>query len=140
MAESYEKKEIAKKKLIKQRAKEEKRALKKEHNNKGKSLEEMIVYVDMFGQFTDIPPHLQDRTLPGDRDASGRRKPMEYFGVINNITDKGYGFIKEDGTKEQIFYHNSNLQEPVSSGDRVTYKKEVHDGRNRAIEIVKIAK
>ena len=50
-----------KKKLAKQKEKAQKREFKKENNNKGKSFEEMIIYVDINGNFTDVPPHLQVR-------------------------------------------------------------------------------
>ena len=61
MADSTSKKEKNKKRALKKIEKKNKRENRKENNNKGKSLEEMIVYVDVLGNFTDIPPHLQDK-------------------------------------------------------------------------------
>ena len=41
---------------------------------------------------------------------------------------KGYGFIKDDETGSEIFVHITGLiDQPVSTGDKVTY--EVKDGR-----------
>ena len=135
MAESFGKKEQLKKRQLKQREKEMKRELKKENNNKGKSLDDMIIYVDINGHFTDVPPHLQDRSADAVENKRGSRGPVTFTGVVNNVTDKGYGFIKEDETKAQIFYHVSDLLEEVNSGSRVTYQKETRDNRVRAIKI-----
>jgi CspA family cold shock protein len=135
MAESFGKKEQLKKRQLKQREKEMKRAFKKENNNKGKSLDDMIIYVDVNGHFTDVPTHLQDRTAVAEPRKRGMSADVRYTGVVNNVTDKGYGFIKEDETKAQIFYHVSELLDEVNSGNRVSYQKETRDGRVRAIKI-----
>lgn len=136
MAETYSKREIYKKKLNKKREKAEKREFKKDNNNKGKSLEDMIVYVDMYGRFTDVPPHLQDRS----EDADGKKKRANgktYTGVVSHLNEKGYGFIREDETKDSIFFHNKVLSEPVQINDKVVYTKESRDKGFRALHISK---
>jgi len=40
---------------------------------------------------------------------------------------KGYGFIVENGTDNEVFVHISGLSEPVAKDDRVSY--EVQEGR-----------
>ncbi|HAA14009.1 MAG TPA: cold-shock protein [Cytophagales bacterium] len=40
---------------------------------------------------------------------------------------KGYGFIVENGTNNEVFVHISGLTEPVAKDDRVSY--EVREGR-----------
>ena len=54
MADSYSKKENIKKKEKKREEKRLQREERKTNNNKGKSLEDMIVYVDVLGNFTDV--------------------------------------------------------------------------------------
>ncbi len=40
---------------------------------------------------------------------------------------KGYGFIKEDSTGQEVFVHITGLEDTVQEGDAVTY--EVKDGK-----------
>ena len=61
MACSFSKKENNKKKSKKLQDKQLRREDRKDNNNKGKSLDDMIVYVDVNGHFTSVPPHLQNR-------------------------------------------------------------------------------
>ena len=61
MADSFSKKENFKKKLQKQKEKNLKREERKTNNNKGKGLEEMLLYVDENGQLTETPPDDQNR-------------------------------------------------------------------------------
>ncbi len=56
MPDSFTKKENIKKKIKKKKDKELKREDRKTNNNKGKSLEDMFVYVDKNGQLTSTPP------------------------------------------------------------------------------------
>jgi cold shock protein len=40
---------------------------------------------------------------------------------------KGYGFLKEDGTGEEVFVHATGLVDQVKQDDKVTY--EVAEGK-----------
>lgn len=134
MADTYSKREIYKKKLAKQREKAEKREFKKENNNKGKSFEEMIVYVDINGNFTDIPPHLQEKENEKKNKFSNR---TIYSGVVTHINEKGYGFIKENDSNDSVFFHNKALSEPVQINDKVQFTKESRDRGFRALQVNK---
>lgn len=137
MADSQSKRDQQKKKLQKQKEKALKKEDKKLNNNKGKSLEDMIIYVDMYGRFTDVPPHLQvreeEKSKKNDGDSDTR-----YTGVITNFNDeKGYGFIKEDASKESIFFHQNQMIDTVKVKDKVSYLKESSDRGMRASQIKK---
>ncbi len=41
--------------------------------------------------------------------------------------EKGFGFIKEDNSSEEIFVHNSGLIDQIEQNDKVSY--EVAEGR-----------
>ena len=98
MAESASKKENKKKKALKKKEKLSKREDRKVNNNKGKSLEELLMYVDINGVLTTTPPHLQDQEIR-------KREVMEaqeFVGTINYQSDKGYGFISEENSTNSI--------------------------------------
>ncbi|TNE54755.1 MAG: cold shock domain-containing protein [Bacteroidetes bacterium] len=39
-------------------------------------------------------------------------------------TEKGFGFIKDDESKKDIFVHKSNLNDPIREDDAVSYEVE----------------
>ncbi len=51
---------------------------------------------------------------------------------------KGYGFITEDKTRENVFVHSNQLQQPVKEKDRVSYEKERTAKGYSAINVKKI--
>ncbi|HLW63186.1 MAG TPA: cold shock domain-containing protein [Flavobacterium sp.] len=142
MADSFSKKENNKKKSKKQQDKTARREDRKINNNKGKSLDDMIVYVDVNGNFTSVPPHLQNR----EEDLAKAKKSMSdaaidedtvFTGIVTYLSEKGYGFITEDKTGENVFFHQGQLNQPVIKHDKVSYKKESTLKGNRAIDIKK---
>ncbi len=130
MADSYTKKEFGKKKIKKRKDKEEKRIFKKANNNKGKSLEEMFIYVDINGQFTTVPPHLQIK----EETATNKKV---YKGIVTHMNDKGFGFIKEELVKESIFYHTSDSTETLKINDIVLFTKIKTERGFKALQINK---
>ena len=142
MADSLSKKENSKKKTKRRQDKVLRREDRKANNNKGKSLEDMIVYVDINGNFTSTPPHLQNR----DEDLAKARKSADkttvnqdtvFTGIVTYLSEKGYGFITEDKTGENVFFHHGQLNQPVDKQDKVSYKKESTLKGDRAINIKK---
>lgn len=143
MADSFSKKEKNKKKAQKKQEKALRREDRKTNNNKGKDLEDMLVYVDINGNLTEVPPEEQDveaalREHELRMSAAGPND--ECVGQVTYFSSKGFGFITEDETKENIFVHSSQLTEPINQGDRVTFKKERTPKGLRAIEVAKIIK
>lgn len=142
MADSFSKKENSKKKSKKLIDKTARRELRKTHNNKGKSLDEMIVYVDVNGQFTSVPPHLQNREEDLAKAAKAAKKadvqqPTHFTGIITYFSEKGYGFITEDESRDNIFFHQKDVINVVQKHDKVTYKKEYTPKGYKATEIKK---
>lgn len=138
MADSTSKKEKNKKKALKRLEKISKREDRKENNNKGKSLEEMIVYVDVLGNFTDVPPHLQDKE--GDLLKNDRKVEKDVFveGVVDNYNEsKGFGFIKVANSNDKIFFHFKESKELLKVGDQVQFKKAISEKGFRATQITK---
>ncbi len=141
MAESSTKQEYTKKKIKKLKDKQLRREERKENNNKGKNLEDMIVYVDVNGHFTTVPQHLQNR----DADLAKAKKAQEsaarhnddYTGIVNYISEKGFGFITEDETGESVFFHIGQLTQTFEKNNKVTYKKELGAKGYQAVDLKK---
>src|SRR5690606_38659241 len=130
----------SKKKTKKQQDKTARREHRKTNNNKGKSLDDMIVYVDVNGKFTSVPTHLQNR----EEDLTKARKSIKntienettvFTGIVTYFSEKGYGFITEDKTGENIFFHHGELNSVVEKHDKVSYKKESSPKAYRAVDI-----
>ena len=143
MAESFAKKEKEKKKAKKRLDKEEKKEERKANNDKGKSLEEMTVYLDDEGNLTDVPPDKQVRrkissydAMPGSHKES---EPTEFTGIVSMFfADKAYGFITEDGNRNSIFVHQNSMQESIKQNDKVVFKKEKTPKGFQAVNVRKV--
>jgi cold shock CspA family protein len=124
------KKDKEKKKAKAKQEKAEKMAERKLNNNKGKSLDDMMVYLDENGNFTDTPP---DPSKKIEIDASeisldNKREPEvveEKKGIVTFFNEsKGYGFITDMKTKANIFVHINQLLEPIKENNVVIYDVE----------------
>ena len=129
MADSFSKKENFKKKLQKQKEKAARREERKENNNKGKDLEDMFLYVDANGQLTSTPPDQQEKEEFNLEDIQLGAAKIEAedptkTGLVTFLSEKGYGFITEDRTKENIFFHTNNCASLVKKGNKVSFEKE----------------
>lgn len=127
MADSFSKKENFKKKLQKQKEKAQRREERKSNNNKGKDLEELFSYVDEFGRITSTPPEKREE-ISLDEIQLGAA-PMEQedpvkTGFVTFFSEKGYGFITENDTKENVFFHSNNCTAPIKKGNKVSFEKE----------------
>ncbi|WP_042719924.1 cold shock domain-containing protein [Flavobacterium sp. B17] len=129
MADSFSKKENFKKKIQKQKEKALKREERKTSNNKGKGLDDMLMYVDANGQLTSTPPDHAEKAEINVDDIRLGAAPIEAeeirkTGIVTFFSEKGYGFITEDKTKENIFFHSNNCAELVKKGNKVSFEKE----------------
>lgn len=129
--ESFNKKEVKNKKDKKRKEKEKKMLERKEGGKT--SFEDMIMYVDENGQLTSTPPDQQERIEIDAEDieigipkrAEGEVQSKERIGTVSFYNDsKGYGFIRDNETKESIFVHANNLTDPIAEGNRVSFEIE----------------
>ena len=127
MADSSSKKENSKKKIQKQKEKALRREDRKANNNKGKDLTEMFSYVDQFGRITSTPPEkMDDVSLEDIRLGAApiEQEDARKVGFVTFVSEKGYGFITENDSKENVFFHSNNCAEPIKKGNKVSYEKE----------------
>jgi cold shock CspA family protein len=144
--ETFSKKEREKKKSIKQREKKEKAEDRKANSDKGKTLDDMMAYIDENGNITSTPPDPTKRkkVISADIQISVPKQEDIVMDIIRNGTvsffneSKGYGFIKDHQTQESIFVHVHGLLDPVKENDKVTFETEQGQKGLNAIK-VKIA-
>lgn len=144
MAESFNKREIEKKKAQKRQEKEQRKEERKA--NKDKSFDDMIAYVDENGNISSTPPDLTKKKVINEADISLTSKNMGgaqvesgHKGIVKIYhADKGYGFIKEDGTNEEFFFHYSEADFQVAQQMRVSFETERGPKGMNAVRVKKI--
>jgi len=148
MAETYSKKERNKKKLQKRKEKEQRRDEKRfEVSKNGKSLEDMIAYVDENGNLSNTPPDerkvsriaLEDIAIATPRGEPEDPTALPTGTISYYDTTKGYGFITSTRNQERIFVHRSQLADPsvvLATGDKVEYQA-VKGPRGMQAELVR---
>ena len=129
--ESFNKKEVRKKKEKKRQDKEKKRLARKEGEKK--SLDDMIAYVDENGMLTDTPPDpaTKKKTKVEDieisiprQDPNDKADPIRRGRLTFYNDSKGYGFIRDADTQESIFVHVNEFQDDIMEGNMVTFEVE----------------
>lgn len=130
MAGTWNKREREQKKKNLKKQKEEKRLERKENSSKGKSLDEMLAYVDEYGNLSDTPPpknHQAAGDIPPTVANSNalRQNDLPRTGLITFFdSKKGYGFIKDRQTQESIFAHVNASNVELKEGLAVTFEVE----------------
>lgn len=129
MGDSFSKKESRNKKAKAKEDKAQRMKERKANNNKGKSLEDMLAYVDENGNLSAVPPKetkieidskdIQIGATPRPPEDTTRTGIVTFFN-----TSKGFGFITDDKSKESIFFHVNELSEPVKEKDKVSFIRE----------------
>ena len=146
--ETFSKKEREKKKLRKQQDKKEKTEDRKANSVKGKTLDEMMAYVDENGNITSTPPdHSKRRVILAENIQIGTPKQEDVEiettrnGVVSFFNEsKGYGFIKDLQTQESVFVHINGILEQIKEKDKVTFETEQGQKGLNAIKVKKAAK
>jgi|SRR5688572_12697342 len=146
MSETFNKKEKAKKKQQKKQEKEQRKADRKANSKPGQSWENMMAYVDEYGNITTTPPDpnkkqvintndivIGSRNIEGLEPDPARKGRVTYFD-----TAKGYGFIKDLKSQESIFVHSKSLTIVIKENDMVTFETERGVKGLNAIQVKKI--
>lgn len=133
MASSWNKKEREKKKQLDKKNKAEKKLERKENAKKGKSLDEMMAYLDENGNLTSTPPDPTKKIVINAEDIEigvpklKDRDPAEFLrkGVVTFFnSEKGYGFIKDKQTMESIFVHVNSAIDEIKENSVVLFEVE----------------
>jgi cold shock CspA family protein len=144
--ETFSKKEREKKKFKKQLDKKDKAEDRKANSDKGKSLEDMMAYIDENGNITSTPPDPTKRKKIVIEDIQIAVPKQEHLapadpvrkGVVAFYNEsKGYGFIKDLLSQEIIFVHANGLSEAIQENDKVTFETEQGQKGLNAIKVKK---
>jgi cold shock CspA family protein len=122
----FNKREKEKKRQKEKKEKREKMEDRKANQAKGKSLEDMMAYVDDEGNITSTPPDPQKKKVFNLEDIEigvpklEAEDPVKEGRVDYFDSSKGFGFIiQNNGMK--IFFHINQASYPVSEGDFVKF-------------------
>ena len=142
--ETYGKKEVRSKKEKKRKEKAEKRAARREGEKKS-SLDDMIAYVDANGNIVSTPPpepskedeiKLEDIEVSVPRGGAVEEEDPVQHGIVTFFNDsKGFGFIKNTVTKQDVFVHVNNLIDEIKEGNKVTYEVEMGQRGPTAVNV-----
>ena len=130
-SQSFGKRENEKKKQAKRL---EKQKRKEERQTGGtSSMDDMIAWVDEYGNLTDVPPEererkkadvkLEDIAVSTPKKEDVEEEPLK--GRVEHFNQaKGYGFIKDLGSTEKYFFHVSSAPSDIAEGMLVTFELE----------------
>jgi cold shock CspA family protein len=142
--ETFNKKEKEKKRLKRRQDKEQKREERKNAPEKETSFEDMLAYVDEYGNITSTPPDLTKRKVIKAEDIeigiSKQEAPdpedLIRKGIITFFNkEKGYGFIKDLESQASVFVHINGLLDEVQENDKVTFETEKGLTRPNAVRV-----
>ena len=146
--ETFNKKEKEKKRLKKRDDKQKKKLERKANAEKPNSLEDMLVYVDENGHFTDTPPDPSLKVkidaesivigIPKKEDRDEEDEDPLRTGKVSFFdTSKGFGFIIDAVSQEKHFVHVSGLIDEIMENDKVSFELERGQKGMNAVKVQK---
>ena len=144
--QTFGKKEKEKNRLKHQQDKKEKMEERKASAKKGKSLDEMMAYLDENGNISSTPPDPKKVRIPvnvediqiGVPKYVPNEEDIIRSGVVTFFNEaKGFGFIKDMKSQESVFVHVNQLTERIKENDKVSFEVEQGPRGLSAINIKK---
>jgi cold shock CspA family protein len=141
--ETFNKKEMEKKRLQKKKEKEQRKEERKANAKEGLTLEDMMAYVDENGNITSTPPDpnkkksikIEDVVI-GSRNNESATPVSQRTGTVTFFnTSKGFGFIRDIETKESIFVGSKSITMRIQENDTVTFETEMGPKGLNAINV-----
>jgi len=144
MAETWNKKEREKKKQQNKKEKAERKQERKDNAKDGKSLDDMIAYLDENGNLSSQPPDprkrietkLEDIEIGVPKHEPVNPEDLIRKGVVTFFNDsKGYGFIKDLETQESVFVHINSLTQEIKEHNKVTFEVQMGPKGANAVNV-----
>ncbi len=128
--ESFNKKDVRNKKEKKRKEKEAKKLARKDGEKA--TFDDMIAYVDENGVITSKPIDpkskteikLEDIAVSVPKGSTEEVDPVRKGTVSFYNESKGFGFIKDMETKQDVFVHVNNITGEIREGNLVTFEVE----------------
>lgn len=135
------------KRLKQRQEKQEKMEERKANAKPGKSLDDMMAYIDENGNISAVPPDpRKKKTFKAEDMQIGVPKyehseeELVRSGVVTFFNEaKGFGFINDTKSGERIFVHVNQLTEPISENDKVSFEVESGERGYSAVKVSKLA-
>lgn len=127
---TFGKRDKEKKKLERRQEKAERKEERKANAQKGASLEDMLVYIDEDGNFTNTPPDPRKRKeidaseieIDNAKRQAAVSEDTRRSGVVTMFNDaKGYGFIKDTSSQKSVFVHINAVHGEIRERDHVSF-------------------
>lgn len=143
--QTFNKQEKDKKRLKKRQDKKKKQEERKA-NPKSSDFDDMIAYVDEFGNISDTPPDPTKKKKINAKSievSTPKREHIKFDPIRKGRVDffdhsKGFGFIMENETQERFFVHVNGLTEEVTENDKVSFELEQGMKGLNAVRVKKI--
>ena len=144
--ETFNKKEKEKKRAKQRQEKAEKMEERKANAKKGKSLDEMMAYIDENGDISSTPPDPRKKKVFNQEDMQigvPKYEATEEDAVRNGVVSffneaKGFGFIRDTQNGESVFIHINQLTERIGEGDKVSFETEKGPKGLNAVNVKKL--
>jgi len=144
---SFGKREKEIKRLKQRQNKQDKMEERKAHVKTGKSLDDMMAYIDENGNISSVPPDPAKMKTFNAEDMQisvPKYEPSEEdlvrTGVVSFFNEaKGFGFINDTKTGERIFVHVNQLTERIVENDKVQFEVESGDRGLSAVQVKKLS-
>ena len=139
--ESFNKKDVRNKKEKKRKEKAAKKLAKRDGEKS--SFDDMIAYVDENGVITSEPidpaskteVKLEDIAVSVPKGSEEEVDPIRKGTVTFFNDSKGFGFIKDLETKQDVFVHANNIIGEIKEGNLVTYGVEMGQRGPNAVRV-----
>jgi len=142
--ESWNKKDREQKKQKAKKQKEERRKDRKENSQKGKSLEDMMAYIDENGNISSTPSDPSKRKEIKAEDIEigvPKQRPVDPSelirqGIVTFFNEsKGYGFIRDAESRQSVFVHVNSCNDPIQEQSKVSFEIEMGPKGANAVNV-----
>lgn len=145
MGETFSKKEKQKQKAKAKQDKAQKMKERRENKTK-KSLEDMMAFIDENGNLSSTPPDpkkiktiaVEDISLSVSRQPAEEDTDTLRTGTVTFFNEaKGFGFIEDAKSKENVFVHINQAKYQLKERDEVTFEVEHNAKGASAVNVQK---
>jgi cold shock CspA family protein len=143
---TFGKREKEKDKIKKRQEKEEKKQERKANSRNGNNLDEMMAFIDENGNISNTPPDrskfretkLEDIAIGVEQKQDDYDLQPQRTGTVIKFNDeKGFGFIKDSTTSDEIFVHSTDINGRLQQNDKVSFEVEYGPKGLKAVRVEK---